>query len=158
GVPGGRRPRRAGRHGHLPRPVRTGPGRRRTVGVPAPAGHRTGRRRRRSGPPASARDRSRGVLPMTSAAAGTEASPVPFGVRLRAAMDAHGPLCAGLDPHPNLLAAWGLPDDASGLAAFSELAVRALAGQVAALKPQSALYERHGSAGIAVLEATIRQA
>ena len=36
----------------------------------------------------------------------------PFGARLAAAMDAHGPLCVGIDPHPSLLEAWGLPDDA----------------------------------------------
>ena len=33
--------------------------------------------------------------------------PRPFGARLEAAMDAHGPLCVGIDPHPALLAAWG---------------------------------------------------
>jgi orotidine-5'-phosphate decarboxylase len=38
----------------------------------------------------------------------------PFGVRLRAAMDAHGPLCAGIDPHPALLEAWGLPTTCPG--------------------------------------------
>jgi orotidine-5'-phosphate decarboxylase len=27
----------------------------------------------------------------------------PFGARLRAAMDARGPLCAGIDPHAALL-------------------------------------------------------
>ena len=35
-----------------------------------------------------------------------------FGSRLRTAMDTHGPLCAGIDPHPSLLGAWGLADDA----------------------------------------------
>ena len=43
----------------------------------------------------------------------------PFGARLAAAMDAHGPLCVGIDPHPSLLEAWGLPDDASGLRSFA---------------------------------------
>jgi hypothetical protein len=38
-----------------------------------------------------------------------------FGARLRAAMDERGPLCAGVDPHASLLAAWGLPDDPQGL-------------------------------------------
>lgn len=30
----------------------------------------------------------------------------PFGERLADAMDRHGPLCAGIDPHPPLLASW----------------------------------------------------
>lgn len=79
----------------------------------------------------------------------------PFGERLAAAMAAHGPLCVGIDPHPALLAAWGLPDDARGLRDFSLTVIDALGGQVAALKPQSALFERHGSAGVAVLEEVV---
>jgi orotidine-5'-phosphate decarboxylase len=78
-----------------------------------------------------------------------------FGARLAAAMEAHGPLCVGIDPHPALLAAWGLPDDASGLREFTRTVLDAVGGHVAALKPQSALFERHGSAGIAVLEELI---
>lgn len=81
--------------------------------------------------------------------------PAPFGERISRAMGVHGPLCVGIDPHPGLLAAWGLPDDASGLRDFSLTVIDALGGQVAALKPQSALFERHGSAGIAVLEEVI---
>jgi len=81
-----------------------------------------------------------------------------FGARLAAAMDAHGPLCVGIDPHPALLAAWGLPDDASGLREFTRTVLDAVGGHVAALKPQSALFERHGSAGIAVLEELIAAA
>ena len=80
-----------------------------------------------------------------------------FGARLRAAMDKFGPLCVGIDPHASLLISWGLTDDAEGLARFSEIAVEALAGRVAVVKPQSAFYERFGSRGIAVLESTIRQ-
>ena len=78
-----------------------------------------------------------------------------FGARLRAAIDDRGPLCAGIDPHASLLASWGLPDDASGLEKFTMTAVEALAGTVAAVKPQSAFFERHGSAGIAVLERAV---
>jgi orotidine-5'-phosphate decarboxylase len=76
----------------------------------------------------------------------------PFGERLRAAMDAHGPLCVGVDPHPGLLRAWGLEDDAEGLARFAGACVEALGGRVAIVKPQSAFFERHGSRGVAVLE------
>jgi orotidine-5'-phosphate decarboxylase len=80
-----------------------------------------------------------------------------FGVRLRRAMDERGPLCVGIDPHPELLSAWGLTDDVDGLERFSATVVTALAERVAVVKPQSAFYERFGSRGIAVLESTIRQ-
>ncbi|CAA9355790.1 MAG: Orotidine 5'-phosphate decarboxylase [uncultured Nocardioidaceae bacterium] len=80
----------------------------------------------------------------------------PFGTRLRTAMDARGPLCAGIDPHPSLLEEWGLTDDANGLEKFTMTAVEGLAGTAAAVKPQSAFFERHGSAGIAVLERAVQ--
>ena len=80
---------------------------------------------------------------------------LPFGARLRAAMDTHGPLCAGIDPHAGLLQAWGLPDDVDGLARFAQVCVEAFGGAVACVKPQSAFFERFGSAGIAVLERTL---
>ncbi|AIY00550.1 orotidine 5'-phosphate decarboxylase [Arthrobacter sp. PAMC 25486] len=76
----------------------------------------------------------------------------PFGVRLAAAMTARGPLCVGIDPHPGLLAAWGLADNVQGLRSFSLTVLEAVAPLAAAIKPQVALYERHGSAGLAVLE------
>ena len=80
-----------------------------------------------------------------------------FGTRLLRAMETRGPLCVGIDPHPTLLSRWGLPDTVDGLSRFSRTCVEALAGRVAAIKPQSAFFERFGSAGIAVLESTIRQ-
>lgn len=79
----------------------------------------------------------------------------PFGARLAAAMEAHGPLCVGIDPHTSLLDAWGLPDDASGLRRFALTVLEAVGGQVAAVKPQAAFFERHGSAGVAVLEEVV---
>ena len=75
-----------------------------------------------------------------------------FGARLRSAMDERGPVCAGIDPHASLLRAWGYDDDVAGLERFTMTAVEALADTVAAVKPQSAFFERHGSRGIAVLE------
>lgn len=78
-----------------------------------------------------------------------------FGERLAAAVRAKGPLCAGIDPHPGLLDAWGLPRSVTGLERFSMACVEALAGEVAVIKPQSAFFEAHGSAGVAVLERTI---
>jgi len=76
----------------------------------------------------------------------------PFGVSLAEAMDAHGPLCVGIDPHRTLLESWGLPDTPQGLREFALRTVDALGGRVAAVKPQSAFFERHGGAGVTVLE------
>ena len=75
-----------------------------------------------------------------------------FGTRLQGALRTHGPLCVGVDPAPATLARWGLDDDVAGLERFSGTVVEALAGRTALLKPQVAFYERHGSAGLAVLE------
>ncbi|MGN6406015.1 orotidine-5'-phosphate decarboxylase [Sinomonas sp.] len=76
----------------------------------------------------------------------------PFGARLAQAMGERGPLCVGIDPHPALLERWELADDVAGLRRFSLAVVDAVADLAAALKPQVALYERHGAAGLAVLE------
>nr|WP_169165416.1 orotidine-5'-phosphate decarboxylase [Cellulomonas taurus] len=78
-----------------------------------------------------------------------------FGARLAAAMDQHGPLCVGIDPHVSLLHDWGLTDDAAGLRGFALTVLDAVAGRVAAVKPQAAFFERHGAAGLAVLEEVI---
>ena len=60
-----------------------------------------------------------------------------FGDRLARAVDARGPLCVGIDPHPGLLDAWGLPDDADGLERFALGGRRgARPDVVAVLKPQ----------------------
>ncbi|WP_264674914.1 orotidine-5'-phosphate decarboxylase [Microbacterium sp. YJN-G] len=75
-----------------------------------------------------------------------------FGTRLRAAMDAHGPLCVGIDPHAALLEQWGLPQDADGLRSFGLAVVEAAAGRVGVVKPQIAFFERFGSRGFAALE------
>ena len=87
----------------------------------------------------------------------TPPAPGRFGARLVELMAARGPLCVGIDPHPELLREWGLDDDPGGLERFARTAVDALAGEIAVLKPQSAFFERHGSAGIAVLERTLAQ-
>ena len=81
-----------------------------------------------------------------------------FGDRLAKAMAERGPLCVGIDPHPNLLEQWGLEDSAAGLAAFTEAVYEGCAPFAAALKPQVALFERHGSAGLDVLEALFARA
>ncbi|GAA2818494.1 orotidine-5'-phosphate decarboxylase [Crossiella cryophila] len=80
-----------------------------------------------------------------------------FGARLSTAVSARGPLCAGIDPHPGLLADWGLSADVAGLERFALTAVEALAGEVAVLKPQAAFFEAYGSRGVAVLERVIAE-
>ena len=57
-----------------------------------------------------------------------------------------------------LLAAWGVPDDATGLRAFCAACVEGFAGVVSVVKPQVAFFERHGSAGMAELERLIAEA
>lgn len=81
-----------------------------------------------------------------------------FGSRLGAAMAARGQLCVGIDPHPALLKSWGLDDNAAALLRFSLTVLEAVGSLAAAVKPQVALYERHGSAGIAVLEQVLAAA
>ncbi len=78
-----------------------------------------------------------------------------FGDRLTRAMEDRGRFCAGIDPHPALLDAWGLTDSVNGLEKFALTAVEALAGTVAVVKPQSAFFERFGSRGVAVLEKVV---
>jgi len=77
-----------------------------------------------------------------------------FGTRLAAAKLSRGPLCLGIDPHPELLRAWDLPATADGLSAFCDICIEAFSG-FAVVKPQVAFFEAHGAAGFAVLERTI---
>ena len=80
-----------------------------------------------------------------------------FGARLHDAMQAHGPLCAGIDPHRGLVESWGLSYDVAGLERFALTCVEAFAGRVAAVKPQSAFFEVFGSRGLAVLERVLTE-
>jgi orotidine-5'-phosphate decarboxylase len=97
------------------------------------------------------------TVPATPAAPGG-APAVPFGARLHELMTSRGRLCVGIDPHAELLARWGLPDDVTGLERFSRVAVEAIAPVAAVVKPQSAFFERFGSRGIAVLERVLAEA
>jgi orotidine-5'-phosphate decarboxylase len=81
-----------------------------------------------------------------------------FGARLAGVVAERGPLCVGVDPHPALLADWGLPATVAGLERFAMTCVEALAEHVAVLKPQSAFFEAFGSAGVAVLERLLVEA
>ena len=78
-----------------------------------------------------------------------------YGERLAALTAERGPLCVGVDPHPSLLASWGLAADAQGLERCARGLIEALGGIVPVFKPQSAFFEAYGAAGIAVLERTL---
>ena len=78
--------------------------------------------------------------------------PSSFGQKLSEAFEMHGQLCVGIDPHVSLLDDWGLNDDVQGLDYFANSLVDACAGSVGIVKPQVSFFERHGSAGFAVLE------
>jgi len=80
---------------------------------------------------------------------------ISYAERLTAATAARGRLCVGIDPHPGILASWDLPSDISGLERCARGMVEALGDLVPVFKPQSAFFEAHGSAGVAVLERTL---
>ena len=82
-----------------------------------------------------------------------------FADRIAALEGAAGRLCVGIDPHPGILADWGVPDTAAGVASFGQTIVDAAAHTgVALLKPQVAFFERHGVAGMSALADLIGQA
>ncbi|HEX2295255.1 MAG TPA: orotidine-5'-phosphate decarboxylase [Actinomycetota bacterium] len=66
-----------------------------------------------------------------------------------------GPLCVGLDPTPDVLRHWGLPDSAAGAASLTEAVVASTADLVAVFKPQSAFFERFGPDGVRALHDSV---
>ncbi|MFW0784943.1 orotidine-5'-phosphate decarboxylase [Gordonia sp. CPCC 206044] len=82
-------------------------------------------------------------------------APAGFDSHLRHAVGERGRLCAGVDPHTELLEQWGLPVTADGLARFADICVEALGPVAAVIKPQVAFFEVFGAAGFAVLERVI---
>ena len=90
-----------------------------------------------------------------------------FANRLNTAIQTTGTvLCAGIDPHPDLMPpVFGGPDQALGSPAalahlrdFSLAVIAAAAGNIPAIKPQAALFEAHGAGGMAVLAEIARTA
>ncbi len=81
-----------------------------------------------------------------------------YGERLAAVTASRGRLCVGIDPHRSVIEAWGHEYGLAGLEAVARGMVEALGDVVAVFKPQSAFFEAHGSAGVAVLERTIAAA
>ena len=84
--------------------------------------------------------------------------PTSFGSKLATTFATYGQLCVGIDPHAALLTEWGLSDDVRGLREFSLRALDAAVGRVGIIKPQVSFFERHGSAGFAVLEELAQKA
>lgn len=78
--------------------------------------------------------------------------PRSFGRKLYDAFESKGQLCVGVDAHASLLEHWGLDDDVSGLDYFANSVIDSAAELVGIVKPQVSFFERHGSAGFAVLE------
>ena len=81
-----------------------------------------------------------------------------YAKKLAARMREYGQVCVGIDPHQNLLERWGLENSANGALEFGLRTVEAAAENAAAVKPQSALFECYGSAGIAALEKILQAA
>lgn len=79
-----------------------------------------------------------------------------FADRLLQKIRVHSPLCVGIDPSASLLKSCGLPDTAEGALHFGQRVLYATDFQLAIIKPQSAFFERFGSAGLRALEELVR--
>lgn len=75
-----------------------------------------------------------------------------FAARLTHAIRQHSPLCVGIDPSAALLKSCGLPDSAEGAFEFGKRVLEAAEFQLSIIKPQSAFFERFGSAGFRSME------
>jgi orotidine-5'-phosphate decarboxylase len=88
--------------------------------------------------------------------------PESFAQRLQTAIDRHGPVCVGLDPRwdrmPEALTKGKPPGDPPTIGRFCEGVLDAVAGQVAAVKPQSAYFEALGPQGPGIYSRLIDQA
>lgn len=75
-----------------------------------------------------------------------------FADRLIEATRKFGVLCVGIDPHPRMIPEFFGGDTAQGISAWGEAVIRIATEKVAVVKPQIALFERHGSEGIKAFE------
>ena len=75
-----------------------------------------------------------------------------FAARLTKQIAAHGALCVGIDPSAALLKSCGLPNNAEGALAFGQRVLEAAEYKLSIVKPQSAFFERFGSAGFKAME------
>lgn len=78
-----------------------------------------------------------------------------YAQRHRDAVAARGRLCAGIDPHAELLSQWGFEVSLDGLNRFADICVEALGPSAAVIKPQVAFFEVFGAGGFEVLERVI---
>jgi orotidine-5'-phosphate decarboxylase len=81
---------------------------------------------------------------------------ISFSARLQQKIREHSPLCVGIDPSASLLRSCGLPDTAEGTLEFGRRVLSAARYQISVIKPQSAFFERFGSAGFAAMEELTR--
>jgi orotidine-5'-phosphate decarboxylase len=75
-----------------------------------------------------------------------------FVARLQKSIQEHSPLCVGIDPSASLLKSCGLPDSAEGAFQFGKRVLEAAEFRISIVKPQSAFFERFGSAGFKAME------
>lgn len=75
-----------------------------------------------------------------------------FADRLIESTRKNGVLCVGIDPHPRMIPEFFGGDTAQGISAWGEAVIQIATEKVAVVKPQIALFERHGSDGIKAFE------
>ncbi len=80
-----------------------------------------------------------------------------FGDRLTRAIRKFGPLCVGLDPHPDLIPDF-FGEGLVGIGNFFAQILQSTHGKVGVVKPQIALFERYGPDGLAILADICKQA
>lgn len=75
-----------------------------------------------------------------------------FAARLQQQIAEHSPLCVGIDPSAALLKSCNLPNTPDGAFEFGRRVLEAADFRISLLKPQSAFFERFGSAGMKAVE------
>lgn len=75
-----------------------------------------------------------------------------FAARLQQKIAEHSPLCVGVDPSAALLKSCNLPNTPEGAFEFGKRVLEAAEFRISLLKPQSAFFERFGSAGLKAVE------
>lgn len=75
-----------------------------------------------------------------------------FAARLQQKIAEHSPLCVGIDPSAALLKSCNLPNTPEGAFEFGKRVLEAADFRISVLKPQSAFFERFGSAGMKAVE------
>ena len=75
-----------------------------------------------------------------------------FAARLSQKIAEHSPLCVGVDPSAALLKSCNLPNSPEGAYEFGKRVLEAADYRISLLKPQSAFFERFGSAGLKAVE------